>query len=321
MSRRFGRLCPRNSIPMSLEESIRHELDELIASHPVVLFMKGTRQAPRCGFSARVVAILDEVLDEYATFDVLARPDIREAIKEYSDWPTIPQLYVRGQFVGGCDIVQEMVRAAELEQALGVERPQVRPPEVHISDAAAEGLREAAAGLDGEVIRLTISRHFQPDLAVGPAEPGDFEVTANGVALSVERFSAARANGVHIDFVRTGMSSSFTVDNPNDPRRVQQLGPRELKDWMDQGVRFELRDVRAAAERARASIPGSVPLGSQEGFKRLSKDVPVVLYCHLGTRSEEVARRFRAAGFTRVYNLRGGVDAWSIEVDDSVPRY
>jgi monothiol glutaredoxin len=314
-------LRSRSRTDMALQQSLQHELDELIASQPVVVFMKGTRRAPRCGFSARVAAILDEFLDDYATVDVLARPEIRQSIKQYSDWPTIPQLYVSGQFVGGCDIVQEMARAGELAQALGVERPQVSPPEVSISDLAAEVLREAAAELDAEVIRLTISRHFVPDLTVGPVEPGDFEVSSNGVLLAVERFSARRANGIRIDFVRTGLSSGFVIDNPNDPGRVEQLGPAELKAWMDQGMPFNLRDVRPATERARASIPGGLPLESPDQLDALPKDEPLILYCHLGVRSEEVARRFRAAGFTRVYNLRGGVDAWSVEVDGSIPRY
>ena len=103
---------------MSLSEATRSKLASLIASDRVVLFMKGNRAAPQCGFSARVVQILDSLLPEYTTVDVLRAPDVREGIKEYSSWPTIPQLYVDGEFLGGCDIVTELYTTGELKQKL-----------------------------------------------------------------------------------------------------------------------------------------------------------------------------------------------------------
>lgn len=202
---------------MALDARTRQRLDELVTGHPVVLFMKGTPDAPRCGFSARVVAILDELLDEYVAVDVLPRPEIRDGIKEYSEWPTIPQLYVHGEFVGGCDIVQEMARSDELERVLGVKRRQVAPPIITISDTAAEVLRKAAGELDGTVIRLTISRQFVADLAVVVPDPTDLQISSNGVTLSVERRSATRADGIRIDLIRSGLSAGFTIDNPNAP--------------------------------------------------------------------------------------------------------
>jgi monothiol glutaredoxin len=103
---------------MSLSEATRSKLASLIASDRVVLFMKGNRAAPQCGFSARVVQILDSLLPEYTTVDVLRAPDVREGIKEYSSWPTIPQLYLDGEFLGGCDIVTELYTTGELKQKL-----------------------------------------------------------------------------------------------------------------------------------------------------------------------------------------------------------
>ena len=99
---------------MSLDDATRQRIQSIIDSSPVVLFMKGDRRMPQCGFSARVVQILDSMLPEYATVNVLTDPEVREGIKEYSAWPTIPQLYVRGEFVGGCDIVTEMYQSGEL---------------------------------------------------------------------------------------------------------------------------------------------------------------------------------------------------------------
>ena len=106
---------------MSLSEPLRKQISELVAQNRLVLFMKGTRQLPQCGFSAQVVKILDELKPSYETVDVLRSPEIRDGIKAFSEWPTIPQLYVDGQFVGGCDIVREMNASGELQKLIGVQ--------------------------------------------------------------------------------------------------------------------------------------------------------------------------------------------------------
>ena len=90
-------------------------IKEIIDKDKVVLFMKGTRELPQCGFSKRVITILEKLEVKYQEYDVLANPDLRENIKEFSDWPTIPQLYVNGEFIGGSDIVYDMYRDGELD--------------------------------------------------------------------------------------------------------------------------------------------------------------------------------------------------------------
>ena len=94
-------------------------IDQIVKGNDVVLFMKGTALFPQCGFSSRAVAILDRLGAPYKTVDVLQDPEIRAGIKAYSDWPTVPQLYVRGEFVGGSDIMMEMYEAGELQALLG----------------------------------------------------------------------------------------------------------------------------------------------------------------------------------------------------------
>jgi len=96
----------------------RERIEKLIADNPVVLFMKGTPQFPMCGFSGQVVQILDYLGVPYKGLNVLENDDLRGGIKNYSNWPTIPQLYVKGEFVGGCDIVREMFQAGELQSLL-----------------------------------------------------------------------------------------------------------------------------------------------------------------------------------------------------------
>ena len=93
-------------------------IDEIVGRNDVVLFMKGTALFPQCGFSSRAVAILDHLGVGFETVDVLQDPEIRQGIKDYSDWPTVPQLYVKGEFVGGSDIMMEMYEAGELQQLL-----------------------------------------------------------------------------------------------------------------------------------------------------------------------------------------------------------
>lgn len=96
----------------------QERIKQTVESNDIVLFMKGSPQFPQCGFSGRAVQLLQACGAEFAAVDVLADPDVREGIKQYSNWPTIPQLYVRGQFVGGSDILMEMYESGELKQTL-----------------------------------------------------------------------------------------------------------------------------------------------------------------------------------------------------------
>jgi monothiol glutaredoxin len=113
-------------------------IDEMVKGTDVVLFMKGTKAMPQCGFSSRVAGVLNYMGIDYSDVNVLADEEIRQGIKDYSDWPTIPQLYVKGEFVGGCDIVTEMTLSGELDQLLEKEG-------VSFDKAAAEKIREANA--------------------------------------------------------------------------------------------------------------------------------------------------------------------------------
>jgi len=93
----------------------KEQIKKTVEKDNVVLFMKGTRDFPQCGFSKRVITILEKLEVKYQEYDVLANPDLRESIKEFSNWPTIPQLYVNGEFIGGSDIVYDMYRDGELD--------------------------------------------------------------------------------------------------------------------------------------------------------------------------------------------------------------
>ena len=105
----------------TVEQQISEEIQKAISGNEVILFMKGTPEAPRCGFSARTVAALEAVGTPFAAVDILPDPRIRQQLSALSNWPTIPQLFVKGELVGGADIVAEMYESGELAQVLGVE--------------------------------------------------------------------------------------------------------------------------------------------------------------------------------------------------------
>jgi monothiol glutaredoxin len=317
---------------MQLESEIKQRIEGLIASDRVVLFMKGTRHFPQCGFSATVAQILNKLVPQYATVNVLADPTIRDGIKAYSEWPTIPQLYIDGKFVGGCDIVREMFQAGELHGLLGVDQPvaDVSPrtaPKLTVTAAAKRAI-ENAKGDDAGHLRLEVSADFDHALSIDEPDAEDFKVDAGGLIVLVDPESAPRANGVVIDF-EDGASEDasdqggFKVENPNEPAKVRQLSPAALKQMIDAGDKFELYDVRTAEERKLASIEGAQLLddAAQRHVEGLDKDTPLVFHCHHGGRSQAAAERFVRDGFKRVYNLVGGIDAWSSSVDPSVPRY
>lgn len=116
----------------------RERIQTMIDESPVVLFMKGTKDMPQCGFSSRVAGVLNYMNVEYSDVNVLADDGIRQGIKDFSDWPTIPQLYVKGEFVGGCDIVTEMTLSGELDQLFDKKS-------ISYDKDAAEKIREANA--------------------------------------------------------------------------------------------------------------------------------------------------------------------------------
>jgi monothiol glutaredoxin len=119
------------------ENPVRDAIQEAISDHEIILFMKGTPERPMCGFSARTAAALEALGTEYAAVDVLPDPRIRQELSAISNWPTIPQLFVRGELIGGCDIVTELYESGELAQALGVEPPAEAPE--HAPAAAEPG--------------------------------------------------------------------------------------------------------------------------------------------------------------------------------------
>ena len=103
-----------------MDSQLKQKIEQLIQSHTVFLFMKGTPEEPQCGFSARVVELLQDLNISFGSFNVFDNESVREGVKEYAHWPTLPQLYINGKFIGGCDIVAELAEKGELQKLVGV---------------------------------------------------------------------------------------------------------------------------------------------------------------------------------------------------------
>ncbi len=210
------------------DKGVTDRIQALVKADRVVLFMKGTPEAPQCGFSATAADLLRTLNVEFTAHDVFADDAVRQGIKTYAEWPTIPQLYVDGAFVGGSDIMVEMNQSGALQELLGV----APVPE------------------------------------------------------------------------------------------VKQVPVTTIKRWLDAETPFVFIDVRTPAEQEIATLGGRLLTRDWlPELEQLPRDQTLVFMCHHGVRSQGAANAFRQLGFTDLNNMVGGIDAWSIEIDDSIPRY
>jgi monothiol glutaredoxin len=309
---------------MSLSPETRERIERTLQGNRVVLFMKGDPASPRCGFSAKAVGILDALAPGYASVDVLADAEIREGIKEYGQWPTIPQLYVAGELVGGSDIIEQMLNSGELHEVLGVAAPDRTPPTLHISPAAAEAIRRAMADSEpGVGLHLAVDPRFAAQFQLKPVTGQEIVAEAEGIRVHLDLASAPRANGIRIDWVEDVRGSGLAISNPNAPPPVKPLAVQQLHDLIIAGA-IDVIDIRPAAERALAPFPQPHEVLDEDSHERLAalpRDLPLAFLCHHGNSSRQAAEHFRGLGFHDLYNVEGGIDAWAVEVDSGVPRY
>lgn len=309
---------------MSLSPELRQRIENTLSSNRVVLFMKGDPSSPRCGFSAKAVGILDAISPGYASVDVLADPEIREGIKEFGQWPTIPQLYVGGELVGGSDIIEQMLNSGELHEVLGVAAPDRTPPTLTISPAAAEAIRRALDSADPSLgLHLAVDPRFASQFQLKPITGQEIVAEVSGIRVHLDLASAPRANGIAIDWVEDVRGSGLAITNPNAPPPVKSMTVQELHDRIVAGA-IDVIDVRPAQARAIAPFPQPHEVLDEDSHDRLAalpKDLPLAFLCHHGNSSRQAAEHFRGLGFHDIYNVEGGIDAWALEVDPKVPRY
>ncbi|MBY6204910.1 Grx4 family monothiol glutaredoxin [Halomonas denitrificans] len=300
------------SDPQTLAPATRDRIDEMVKGNKVMLFMKGTPKMPQCGFSARTAGALDTLLpDGYASFNVLEDHEIREGIKAYGNWPTIPQLYVDGELIGGCDIVMEMFNAGELHDLFGLEAPDRTPPDMEITPEAAAKIGEFLANYPGQFLHFSIGADWDAQFSVGPKDGTEIEARVGDLTVLMDLASAQRARGARIDWVTNMHGEGLKLDLPGAPPPVRELSPDELQQKINGGERVVVVDVRGESDRDRTPLEFARPLdaGLMAELNEADKQTPLVFVCNQGRSSLDVAEHYRKQGFTQVYNLTGGVDA------------
>lgn len=300
---------------MSLEPATRERIETLLKAHPVVLFMKGTRFAPACGFSAAAANTLNDVLPEYHTVNVLEDPEIREGIKLFGDWPTIPQLYVGGELVGGADIIRQMYGSGELHGLFGLAAPDRTAPEITITDAAAKAIREGTANAGELALHLEIGPDHSAGFQLAPGGEHDIVATANGLQVHFDPASAQRANGIVIDWVSTAQGEGLSLKFPG-AHDIKTLTVQALQQRLAAGD-ITLVDVRPAHVRSQLAALPQARILDDEGFDaigKLPKDTALAFICQHGITSVDVAKRFAAHGFSQVHSVQGGMEAWASEI-------
>jgi monothiol glutaredoxin len=308
--------------PMDISDEVKGRIEDYVKSSKVVLFMKGTPQQPQCGFSAKTVAALDGVAPDFVAINVLDDSEIREGIKVYSDWPTIPQLYIDGELVGGCDIVLNMLNSGELHQCLGLEEPDRSAPEITITPTAAEKILETMQDHEGIALHFQVDANWGGQFNLAPPQGNEITSESNGIQVLMDIATAQRARGAVIDWVSTMEGEGLAIDLPQAPEPVNQMTVQELAKSLAAAA-VTLVDVRGADDRSRALIEGSLALDREtmEKLENMPKDSAIAFLCHHGNSSMATAEHFRKQGFTKISNVAGGIHAWSMEIDSSVPTY
>ncbi len=302
---------------MSLDSETRGIIDNLLSSNQVVLFMKGTPQQPQCGFSAKTTAALDMLVPDFASVNVLEHPEIREGIKEYANWPTIPQLYIDGELIGGNDIVQDMLKSGELADVLGVDKPTITQPKITISDDGIAVMKKALDSQPDGVLHLQISATWTHQIALDTSQDSDVHVNIGGIELHMDRWTAARADGLNMILEEDLTGTRFIFDNPNAPPPVNQITVKALKERLDNGDDIILIDARSEDERNEASIECARQWNDDTRIfiESLPKNAEIIIHCQMGGRSQALADALRQRGHTNLHNVIGGIKAWADEID------
>ena len=296
---------------MSLDSATHKRIQTLLNDHQVVLFMKGNPQQPMCGFSATAVNTLNELLPDYHTVNVLDDPLIREGIKAFSNWPTLPQLYVKGELLGGSDIIRQMYGSGELHQLFGLPEPERSVPNITITDKALDVIKQHVADVEDQVLHLEIGPDHNAGFRLDAAGKHDIVAHTKGLDVHLDPSSAKRAQGIVIDWVSTVQGEGLSLRFPG-AQQVKSLDVQRLQQHLDKRS-ITLIDVRTGALRANhAALPQARILEDEgyDAFAKLPKDTPIAFICQRGHASQAIAERFTACGFTQIHNVEGGVEAW-----------
>lgn len=300
----------------NMNQAVKERIENLIESHKVFLFMKGNPQTPMCGFSGNTIKIMKSLVgNDFASFNVLEDNEIREGIKVFSDWPTIPQLYIDQEFVGGNDIISEMFNTGELHELLNLEKPDRTPPTMKVSDEALSHIKEGMKDVGNNKLFLSIDDEFNTRFSLDT--PKGYEVVSKVGDLDIymDIGTAERAQNIEITWIEELQGSGLRIKNPNEPPAVEELSVAELQDWFDTDTTANpyIFDVRPEDKIAEGTVPTAQRLDKEaiEEIESMDKSTPLVFLCQVGQSSMAAAEYFRKKGFTKVFNLTGGYNAWN----------
>jgi monothiol glutaredoxin len=302
---------------MALDSETRGIIDQLLSTNKVVLFMKGTPQQPQCGFSATTVSTLEMLIPDFMSVNVLEHPSIREGIKEFANWPTIPQLYIDGELIGGSDIITDMLQSGELADTLGIEKPEIEAPAISIDDKGLAAMKKALDSQPGHVLHLQINAGWSHTISLGAIKGSAVQAAIGDIEIHMDPWSATRADGLNMILEEDLTGTRFSFDNPNAPPPVNQMTVQTLKEKLDSDVEVILIDVRSDEECSKGTISGSRQWNEEarQLLESLPKNTELIFYCHSGGRSQALAESIRRRGYTNLHNLPGGILAWSEEID------
>lgn len=298
-----------------MTDQATQRIEKMLDENPVFLFMKGNPQTPMCGFSSNTVKILKDMIgDNFGSFNVLDDPEIREGIKTYGQWPTIPQLYVNKELVGGNDIISEMFNTGELHELLNLTQPDRTAPTIGISDEALNHIKDGLKDMGDHQLFLSVDDEFNTRFSL--EMPKGYEIIADVGDLKVymDIGTAKRSNGIEISWQDELQGSGLRIKNPNEPPPVQDLSVAELQDWLATEVENPLvYDVRSADKIAEGTVGHAVRLDKAaiELIETMDKETPMVFVCQVGQSSMSAAEFFRKKGYTKTFNLTGGYNAWN----------
>jgi monothiol glutaredoxin len=215
-----------------------------------------------------------------------------------------------------------MLNSGELHQCLGLEEPDRSAPEITITQGAAEKILESMQGHEGIALHFQVDANWDAQFNLAPPQGHEIASESNGIRILMDVATAQRARGAVIDWVSTMQGEGLAIDLPQAPAPVKQMTVQELAQKLKAGE-VTLVDIRGADDRSRALIEGSLVL-DKETMKKLEnmpRDTGIAFLCHHGNSSMGAAEYFRKQGFTNISNVAGGIHAWSMEIDSSVPTY
>jgi len=296
-----------------MNQETKQTIENLVNNNNCILFMKGNPQHPQCGFSSNTVGIVKELLGKnFAYCNVLESSDLREGIKEFGNWPTIPQLYINKELVGGNDIVTEMYNTGELHSLLGMQQPDKSPAKITLSPKAAENIKNGMQDIGTNVLMLSIDAQFNTRFSIEQPKGYEIITECQDIKVYMDIGTSKRADGMEIDWVEDLQGAGLVIKNPNEPQPVKQISKKELNEGIEQGKFQNIYDTRSEQQFNAQSIPGSKRLDKEnmQSIEKMAKDTPLVFVCAVGNTSQGACEFYRKKGYTNIHNLAGGVAGW-----------